>query len=121
MHASPGPLPRVATAADLAAHDGQRVEAAGVYRAIPMPKKGVALADGPKSHAFLELAGGERVYLEAFGVAKATRPAQELRRFDGRHVTVEGIAHSIMPSPGAGLVAACLSDVASVADAVDGA
>jgi hypothetical protein len=94
-----------------------RVEAAGIYRAIPMPKKGPAAADEKKSHAFLELNDGKRVYLEAFGVARATRPEEELQHFDGRRVTIVGVAHMIMPSPGAGLVAPCLSEVESVVEA----
>jgi hypothetical protein len=111
MHSSSEPLPRVTTSGDIAAHDGQRVEAVGIYRAIPMPKKGLAAAHEPKTHAFLELEDGKRLYVEAFGVEQAVRPEDELRRFDGHRVTMIGIAHRIMPSPGAGLVAPSLSEV----------
>jgi hypothetical protein len=110
-------LPSVTATADIAAHDGRRVEAAGTYRAIPMPKKGLVVADERKSHAVLELNDGKRMYLEAFGVEQAMRPEDELRRFDGHRVAIVGVAHMIMPSPRAGLVAPCLSEVESVIEA----
>ena len=111
------PLPRITTATDLAAHNGERVEATGIYHAIPMPKKGPVVAGERKSHAFLELHDGKHVYLEAFGAESAMRPEDELRRFDGHRVAVGGVAHMIMPSPRAGLVAPCLSEVESVVEA----
>ena len=117
MSSSDEPLPSVTTTADIAAHDGRRVEATGIYHAIPMPKKGVVVADERKSHAVLELNDGRRTYLEAFGVEQAIRPEDELRRFDGHRVTIVGVAHVIMPSPRAGLVAPCLSEVESVIEA----
>jgi hypothetical protein len=110
-------LPCVSVTADMEAHDGEKVRATGIYCAIPKPKKGPVTADGPKSHAFVELDDGQRVYLEAYGVERATRPEDELRSFDGRRVTIVGVAHRIMPSPGAGLMAPCLSEVESVVEA----
>jgi hypothetical protein len=117
MRSTVEPLPCITADADLVAHDGQRVEATGTYRAIPMPKKGPVVAGERKSHAFLELHDGKRVYLEALGVEQAMRPEDELRRFDGHRVTIVGVAHMIMPSPREGLVAPCLSEVESVVEA----
>ena len=85
-----------------------------MYRAIPMPKKGLVAAEARKEYAFLELEDGTRLYLEAYGVEQALRPVDELRRFDGQRAMIVGIVHRIMPSPGAGLVAPCLSQVESV-------
>ncbi len=114
MSSSSDPLARVTSSKDVSAHDRQRVEAVGIYRAIPMPKKGLVAADEPKQYAFLELEDGTRLYLEAYGVELAVRPVDELQRFDGQQATIVGIVHRIMPSPGAGLVAPCLSQIESV-------
>lgn len=113
-------IPHVASTIDFASHDGQKVAANGIYRAIVMPKKGPAVTDERKTHALLEFADGQHVYLEAYGMQQATRREDELRRFDGRRVTIVGVAHRIMPSPRAGLVAPCLSEVESVVEADSG-
>ncbi|MFC5743380.1 hypothetical protein [Dyella tabacisoli] len=117
MSSPSGQLPCVATTVDMASHDGQKVEATGIYWAIPAPRKGPAVAGERKTHAVLELDDGKRVYLEAFGVEQAIRSEDELRRFDGHRVTIVGVAHMIMPSPREGLVAPCLSEVESIVEA----
>lgn len=99
---------------DIAALDGQRVLARGVYRARPMPVKGGGHLARPSDRALLELADGTQVWLEALDTPQSQRPGEELRRCADRAVRVTGRLHAVMPARGQGLLAPCLAEVDSV-------
>lgn len=113
----PSPAEPLTTGAAVKAADGARVRVAGVYRAVPRPIKGQPKPGAPAEHALLELDDGVRLWLEPNDRPEAIRAAEERARCDGRRVTATGVAHRIMPSAGAGLLAPCLSDVENVAAA----
>jgi hypothetical protein len=106
-------VPTVRVAADMRRFEGRAVIAIGAYRAVAMPVKG-AVSGGPKLHAVVQLEDGTDVYIEPLDSRESRRKATELRRFEGRRVRVHGVAHSVMPSQGQGLIAPCLSHVTSV-------
>ena len=105
---------RALWAADFKALDGRPVIAFGVYRAVALPVKGEQRRERPRDRAVLQLDDGTEVYLEALDARRSRRAPSEARRFDGKRVSVRGIAHALMPSRGQGLVAPCLSDVTSI-------
>jgi hypothetical protein len=106
--------PNVRTRVELERLDGRVVVAVGVYRAIAQPVKGLVRSESKKDHAVLRLDDGVDVYIEPFHVTASRRSAFELRRFDGKRVRAQGRAHSLMPSPGEGLIAPCLADVTHI-------
>jgi hypothetical protein len=106
-------VPTVRVAADLRRFEGCAVIAIGAYRAIAMPIKGAA-PRGSKVHAVVVLEDGTEVYIEPLDSPESRRKAAERRKFEGRQVRVHGIAHSVMPARGQGLIAPCLSVVTNI-------
>lgn len=100
----------VRTLGDVARLDQRRVVLAGVYRAVERPVKGAMLNPRPRDHALIELADAGGVYLEPLDSPAAKRAPDEIKRFDGKRVSVSGIIHKIMPARGQGLLAPCLSE-----------
>lgn len=101
---------------DLIRHDGERVEAVGRYRCVARPIRGVVTKPGPADHAAIDLDDGTRVFLEPLDSDRATRPAAERARFDGKTVRVHGIARKRMPARGEGPLAPCLSDITEISE-----
>lgn len=101
----------VGTLGDVARLDQQRIVLTGVYRAVERPVKGATSNPRPRDHALIELADGGGVYLEPLDSPAAKRAADEIKRFDGKRVSVGGTIHKLMPTRGQGLLAPCLSEV----------
>ena len=104
----------VRTGEELKNCDGQVAEMAGVYRAVERPVKGIVTKPRPKDHAVLLLADGAQVYLEPFESSASTRPAAELRAFDGQPVRVTGTAHHRMPARGESPLGPCISGITEI-------
>lgn len=99
---------------DIGRLDGHLVIARGVYRARPVPIKGVDGTGRPQDHALLELAGGSKVWLEPLDTDRSIRPAEELRRCADRRVRVAGTLHAVMPARGQSILSPCIANVSDV-------
>jgi hypothetical protein len=108
--------PVVRGTADIAAHDGRRVTLHGEYRAIPAPARGGNEPGDPLEYAVVVLEDGTEVFLETFDTPEASRPPEELRRFDRRRVAAEGTLHRLMPVGGEGPMEPSLNDIRSIVE-----
>ncbi|MBA3240810.1 MAG: hypothetical protein H0T60_06245 [Acidobacteria bacterium] len=108
--------PVVRGMADISAHDGRRVTLHGEYRAIPVPTRGGNDPGDPLEYAVVVLEDGTEVFLETFNTPEASRPPEELRRFDRRRVVAVGTIHLLMPVTGEGLMEPSLNDIRSIVE-----
>lgn len=104
----------VRTHHDLVRADGREVTIHGRYVAISEPIRGAEHIDRPKDHATVVLTDGTEVFLEPLYADEATRPAEELARYDGAQVRARGTIHKIMPAVGESPIAPCLAGVQDV-------
>ena len=102
------------TKEDILRLNGERATVIGRYRAVERPMRGIVRKERPKDHALLSLSDGVQVYLEAFESPASRRPEDELRRFDGKVVAVEGTVFKFMPASGESPIAPCVSDISDV-------
>jgi hypothetical protein len=102
------------TKEDVVRLDGKRAVVVGRYDAVERPMRGVLRAPRPKDHAQVTLGDGAHVYVEPFDSPASHRPADELRRFDGKTVMVTGTVFKIMPSSGQSPIAPCVADVTEI-------
>ena len=104
----------VRTREDLVRADGRQVTIHGRYEAIRKPIPGGAHIERPKDHATVVLTDGTVVFLEPLYADAATRPAEELTRYEGAQVKARGNIYKIMPARGGSLIAPCLAEVQDV-------
>ena len=104
----------VRTRDDLVRADGQDVTIYGRYEAIRKPIRGGDHIERPTDHATVVLTDGTVVFLEPLYSDAATRPPEELARYDGVQVRARGTIHKIMPARGESLIDPCLAGVQDV-------
>jgi hypothetical protein len=108
-HADSPPI--IHSRSDMEFHKDQLVIVEGTYQAIPIPRKGTEPAENerPKECAQIVLRDGTSVYLEAYNAEAFKRPEEELIRYDGKSVRVQGLLYLVMPSAGQSLAAPSVS------------
>lgn len=106
--------PVITSLEDIKRYDGQLVSVEGTYEAVPRPVRGIRPPNEKETHAVITIDTGLLIFLEPIHTSKAHRGFIERARFDRTRVTATGILRRVMPSPGQGLGAPCLSPVLKI-------